>query len=550
MLRSTSTVTLLSGGSSRPPGTPSRRANVCRLRLTVPPESPVPQQTEKKIERKDQPPEPSNGEPTRKLPQGVVYGVVRRSDPNQQKEMVVYGWSTNQLKEEMNYIKDVRATLEKVRKRMYGDYDEMRQKIRQLTQDLSVSHAQQNYLESHIQTQSSALDSFNAMNSALASDSIGLQKTLVDVTLENSNIKDQIRNLQQTYEASMDKLREKQRQLEAAQVENQLLKMKVESSQEANAEVMREMTRKLYSQYEEKLQEEQRKHNAEKEALLEETNSFLKAIEEANKKMEAAEISLEERDQKIGELDRLIERMEKERHQLQLQLLEHETEMSGEIADSDKERYQQLEEASASLRERIRHLDDMVHCQQKKVKQMVEEIESLKKKVQQKQLLILQLLEKISFLEGENNELQSRLDYLTETQSKTEVETREIGVGCDLLPRLPTQQNDSPPHCQKGTSPVCSEERRRRDKQHLDDITAARLLPLHHLPAQLLSIEESLALQKQQKQNYEEMQAKLAAQKLAERLNIKMQSYNPEGESSGQYREVRDEDDDQSSEEF
>ncbi|XP_069851431.1 myocardial zonula adherens protein isoform X1 [Dipodomys merriami] len=434
MLRSTSTVTLLSGGNARPPGTPSRRANVCRLRLTVPPESPVSGKPEKKIERKEQPPELSNGEPTRKLPQGVVYGVVRRSDQNQQKEMVVYGWSTNQLKEEMNYIKDVRDTLEKVRKRMYGDYDEMRQKIRQLTQDLSVSSAQKDYLENHIESQSSALDSFNAMSSALASDSIGLQKSLVDVTLENSNIKDQIRNLQQTYEACMDKLREKQRQLEAAHVENQLLKMKVESSQEANAEVMREMTRKLYSQYEERLQEEHQKHSAEKEALLEETNSFLKAIEEANQKMHAAEVSLEEKDQRIGELDRLIERMEKERHQLQLQLLEHETEMSGEIIGPDKERYQQLEEASASLRERIRHLDDMVHCQQKKVKQMVEEIESLKKKVQQKQLLILQLLEKISFLEGENNELQSRLDYLEETQPKTEVETREIGVGCDLLP--------------------------------------------------------------------------------------------------------------------
>ncbi|XP_016015934.2 myocardial zonula adherens protein isoform X3 [Rousettus aegyptiacus] len=391
MLRSTSTVTLLSGGGARTPGAPSRRANVCRLRLTVPPESPVSMQSEKKVERKEQHPDPGNGEPTRKLPQGVVYGVVRRSDQNQQKEMVVYGWSTNQLKEEMNYIKDVRATLEKVRKRMYGDYDEMRQKIQQITQELSVSQAQQDYLENHIQAQSSALDSFNTMNSALASDSIDLQKTLVDITLENSDIKDQIRNLQQTYEASMDKLREKQRQLEVAQVENQLLKMKVESSQEANAEVMREMTKKLYSQYEEKLHEEQQKHSAEKEALL-------------------------------------------ERHQLQLQLLEHETEMSGEITDSDNGRYQQLEEASASLRERIRHLDDMVHCQQKKVKQMVEEIESLKKKLQQKQLLILQLLEKISFLEGENNELQSKLDYLTETQPKTEVETREIGVGCDLLP--------------------------------------------------------------------------------------------------------------------
>ncbi|XP_042543392.1 protein GRINL1A [Dipodomys spectabilis] len=112
---------------------------------------------------------------------------------------------------------------------------------------------------------------------------------------------------------------------------------------------------------------------------------------------------------------------------------------------------------------------------------------------------------------------------------------------------LPSQKNDSTGHCQRGEPPVSSEERRRRDKQHLDDITAARLLPLHHLPTQLLSIEESLALQKQQKQNYEEMQAKLAAQKLAERLNIKMQNYNPEGECLGKYREVKDEDAGQSS---
>lgn len=33
-----------------------------------------------------------------------------------------------------------------------------------------------------------------------------------------------------------------------------------------------------------------------------------------------------------------------------------------------------LEEVTASLRERIRHLDDMVLCQQKKVKHMVEEV--------------------------------------------------------------------------------------------------------------------------------------------------------------------------------
>lgn len=48
--------------------------------------------------------------------------------------------------------------------------------------------------------------------------------------MENSNIKDQMRDLRQTYEASVGQLREKQRQLEVAQVENQLLKMKVKQS--------------------------------------------------------------------------------------------------------------------------------------------------------------------------------------------------------------------------------------------------------------------------------------------------------------------------------
>ncbi|XP_020837405.2 protein GRINL1A [Phascolarctos cinereus] len=114
---------------------------------------------------------------------------------------------------------------------------------------------------------------------------------------------------------------------------------------------------------------------------------------------------------------------------------------------------------------------------------------------------------------------------------------------------LPSESHDSPSHSpQRKASPISVEERRRRERQHLDDITAARLPPLHHMPTQLLSMEESLIIQKQQKQNYEEIQAKLAAQKLAERLNIKMKSYNPEGDASVKYREVRDEDDYHSSE--
>ncbi|XP_032050513.1 myocardial zonula adherens protein isoform X3 [Aythya fuligula] len=773
MLRYSSGLTVTATTPRRPGGDSGRarrKMNVCRLRLTVPPdEGSQPEQGAKEPERKkNELYHVPNGMSPGTLSHGMVYGVVHRTDNNHKREMVVYGWSADQLKEEMNYIKEVRATLEKVRKKMYGEYDEMKRKIQQLTNELKVTNAHQESLENHVRVQAAALDSFSEMNSSLTSASIDLQKTLVDVTLENTDIREQIRNLKHTHEQSMEKLREKQKQLETAQIENQLLKLKVESSQEANAEVMREMTRKLYSQYEEKMREEEQKHKAEKEILLEETNRLLKAIEEANKKMQITETSIQEKDQRIGELDRLIERMEEERHQLQKQLELNEIQISGAKSEnSDSERSQHLEEVAASLRERIKHLDDMVHCQQKKVKHMVEEIEMLRKKVKEKEVFIIQLLEKISFLECENKELQDKLDYLMENQPKTNVETRDAGVECDLpsrkfierlpdkgqkiadlaeklqlailqeeeaartaellsavrlelqakqeedtqsrerssapsrnsavkeAPEVPSQEQEAEcvgqgatktavgnqrtlgdddkietvpkdqgllcevvsqpatsshvrnagqisqsnaddgagsagatdnrdtlvdafqkvtiadgdnsekvlekeqnvakhkgnifgslhpktPHYievlesraknpvikkskfrtnvlsgeQSGSShgssssqspggvgsPITAEERRLRDKKHLNDITAARLPPLHHAPAKLLSIEESIAIQIQQKEAYEEMQAKLAAQKLAERLNIKMMSFEPEGEAAMQYREVRDED--------
>ncbi|XP_054858441.1 protein GRINL1A isoform X2 [Eublepharis macularius] len=91
-------------------------------------------------------------------------------------------------------------------------------------------------------------------------------------------------------------------------------------------------------------------------------------------------------------------------------------------------------------------------------------------------------------------------------------------------------------------SSLSAEERRRREKQQLDDVTAARLPPLHHAPVQLLPMEASITLQVQQKAAYEEMQAKLAAQKLAQKLGIQMVSYEPEGEAAVSYQEVKDED--------
>ncbi|KAF4091075.1 hypothetical protein AMELA_G00033050 [Ameiurus melas] len=89
-------------------------------------------------------------------------------------------------------------------------------------------------------------------------------------------------------------------------------------------------------------------------------------------------------------------------------------------------------------------------------------------------------------------------------------------------------------------TPLSAEARRQRDRKHLDDITAAKLPPLHYSPAQLLSLEESVTLAKEQTKKYQELQAKLAAQKLAESLTVSMNSYNPEGGALAPCREVHD----------
>ncbi|XP_072134537.1 protein GRINL1A [Mobula birostris] len=91
-------------------------------------------------------------------------------------------------------------------------------------------------------------------------------------------------------------------------------------------------------------------------------------------------------------------------------------------------------------------------------------------------------------------------------------------------------------------------EQRRRNRKYLDDITAARLPPLYHSPAQLLSVEESAKLQMAQKEKYESAQAKFAAEKLTQRVNIKVVTFDLGQEATPIYQGYRHQGDSSSSE--
>ncbi|TNN87497.1 DNA-directed RNA polymerase II subunit GRINL1A [Liparis tanakae] len=101
--------------------------------------------------------------------------------------------------------------------------------------------------------------------------------------------------------------------------------------------------------------------------------------------------------------------------------------------------------------------------------------------------------------------------------------------------------SSSPVQSSEGLLPLSAHKKKEQDRKHLDDITSARLPPLHYSPVQLLSLDESAVLLKEQTKRQQELQAKQAAQKLSEGLKISMGSYTPDSGPMAAYREVRDE---------
>ncbi|XP_059391132.1 myocardial zonula adherens protein isoform X2 [Carassius carassius] len=353
-----------------------------------------------------------------------VYGVVQSTGSSHQQEVMAREWSVSHLRDEMRYIREVRDSLEKVRERMYGQFGGMQQSVQKLTQELKAANSHKRYLESEVRTRRAGMDSFDQMNSSLISANIDLQKSLLESCQNRVGNRDEMRSLRSSLEKTEEKLKETERQLAAAQAENHSLKNQVETSQEAKTQALKELSAKLQKEYEEQLQEQQRKYREEIEALQAQLDDYMKRLEEAERNAQIAEAKIAERDQRITEVERLLNCMAQEKGDLIQKLCECEQRLRGldETDHADKavaKQSEQLKEEAAELRERIKHLNDMVFSQQRKVKAMIEEVETLRATVAQKDMFISELLDRIAIVE-------------CESASETKVATRDIGVGCDL----------------------------------------------------------------------------------------------------------------------
>ncbi|XP_059371236.1 myocardial zonula adherens protein-like isoform X2 [Carassius carassius] len=341
-----------------------------------------------------------------------------------QQEVMARELSVSHLRDEMRYIREVRDSLEKVRERMYGQFGGMQQSVQTLTQELKAANSHKRYLESEVRTRTGAMESFDHMNSSLISANIDLQKSLLESCQNRVGNRDEMKALRSSLEKTGEKLKETERQLAAAQAENQTLKNQVETSQEAKTQALKELSAQLQREYEEQLQEQQRKYREEIEALQAQLDDYMRRLEEAERNAQIAEAKIAERDRRIAEVERLLNCMAQEKGDLIKKLCECEQRLHrmDQTDNADKavaKQSEQLKVEAAELRERIKHLNDMVFSQQRKVKAMIEEVETLRAKVAQKDIFIAELLDRIALVECER-------------ASQTKAATRDIGVGCDL----------------------------------------------------------------------------------------------------------------------
>ncbi|XP_010739953.2 tuftelin isoform X1 [Larimichthys crocea] len=194
---------------------------------------------------------------------------------------------------------------------------------------------------------------------------------------------------------------------------------------------LRETTKRLYAQ----LKEMEKRQQEERERLQAESNEYAVRLAEQSARLQKAEELSEERGQQVEELQKLLGSMEIESGMLKDKMAAGEIELLQLKADREDgvetgQRCAELEEELANLKKKIHHLDDMLKCQQRKVRQMIEQLQNSRTVIQERDRVIRDLEEKVAFLEAENREMHDHMEYflagqdpppLKPTENKPEV---------------------------------------------------------------------------------------------------------------------------------
>nr|XP_015829168.2 tuftelin 1b [Nothobranchius furzeri] len=207
---------------------------------------------------------------------------------------------------------------------------------------------------------------------------------------------------------------------------------------------LREATRHLYAQ----LKEMEKRHQEERDRLEADSHACRISLAEQSKRLEEVEQQAEEKTQQVEELKRQVGSAEIENSVLKEKMAAAETELlqlkeREEEEDTAEERCAELEEELALLRKKNHQFDDMLKSQQRKIRLMIEQLQNSRTVLQERDRAVLDLEERVAFMQAENKELRDHMEYLLAGQDPppSSVENKpEIVYSKPLKPTSPTNK--------------------------------------------------------------------------------------------------------------
>uniref|UniRef100_A0A8C6LS03 Tuftelin 1b n=1 Tax=Nothobranchius furzeri TaxID=105023 RepID=A0A8C6LS03_NOTFU len=216
------------------------------------------------------------------------------------------------------------------------------------------------------------------------------------------------------------------------------------SSDREESVKLREATRRLYAQ----LKEMEKRHQEERDRLEADSHACRISLAEQSKRLEEVEQQAEEKTQQVEELKRQLGSAEIENSVLKEKMAAAETELlqlkeREEEEDTAEERCAELEEELALLRKKNHQFDDMLKSQQRKIRLMIEQLQNSRTVLQERDRAVLDLEERVAFMQAENKELRDHMEYLLAGQDPppSSVENKpEIVYSKPLKPTSPTNK--------------------------------------------------------------------------------------------------------------
>ncbi|XP_048460022.1 coiled-coil domain-containing protein 68 [Rhincodon typus] len=196
----------------------------------------------------------------------------------------------------------------------------------------------------------------------------------------------------------------------------------LEACQEAGAAALRNASQKLFENYQRQMDELRQRHDEEKHKLQtfaeEQEQSLKRSVENYNNLV----LQLQQKQNRAKELEKLIERMEKEKKELMEKKQSLEKKMhwkrstSMDVPDGSS-RFQDLQLEVSTTHEKIFHLDSVVTQQHRNLYSVINTIENLKMKLTKQDQIILSLREQVGILEAENKELKYKAEVYSDKQN-------------------------------------------------------------------------------------------------------------------------------------